>query len=79
MKLEQNDWRYINGGLAIGLLVLYFLQPSISIGNVGAVSLVVPYAFLWLMWVLDGIRNNGEKQKQVMTALEKRLEQVEAR
>lgn len=74
MKLEQNDWRYINGGLAIGLLVLYFLGVALF-----GVSLVVPYAFLWLMWVLNGIRSNGEKQKQGMAALEKRLEQVEAR
>ncbi len=79
MKLEQKDWRYINGGLALGLLVLYFLQSSISIGNNNAVPLVVPYAFLWLMWVLDGIRRNGEKQKETMTAHERRLEQVEAR
>jgi hypothetical protein len=74
MKFEQDDWRYINGGLAIGLLVLYFLGVSLF-----GESLVVPYAFLWLMWVLNGIRSNGEKQKQTMAALEKRLEQVEAR
>ena len=79
MKLEKKDWRYINGGLSLGLLVLYFLQPSISIGNNGAVPLVVPYAFLWLIWVLDGIRSNGKKQREAMAALEKRLEQVEAR
>ncbi len=74
MKIEQDDWRYINGGLAIGLLALYFLGVALF-----GVSLVVPYAFLWLMWVLNGIRSNGEKQRQTMAALEKRLEQVEAR
>ena len=79
MKFEPKDWRYINGGLALGLLLLYFLQSSISIGNNSAVPLVVPYAFLWLMLVLNGIRSNGEKRKEAMAALEKRLEQVEAR
>ena len=74
MKLEEKDKKYLNAGLVAGLLLLYFLGVSLF-----GVSLVVPYAFLWLMWVLDGIRSNGEKQKQTMAALEKRLEQVEAR
>ena len=45
-------------GLPAGLLVLYFLDVSWL-----EVSLVVPYAFLWLMSVLIGIKSHLEKQR----------------
>ena len=48
-------------GLGAGLLVLYFTGLSVL-----GVSLVVPYAFLWLMGVLNGIKSGLEKQKEEM-------------
>lgn len=64
MKLEPNDRRYLNVGLAGGLLLLYFLGVSIL-----GVSLVVPYAFLWLMWTLTKIASGLEKQKEQIERL----------
>ena len=67
MNFSPNEKKALRLVLPVGLLVLYFLGVSLF-----GVSLVVPYAFLWLMWTLNGIKHGLERQKE-------QLEKIEAR
>lgn len=59
ITIGKRQFRLTSIGLGAGLLTLYFMGVTIL-----GVSLVVPYAFLWLMWVLTGIRSGLEKQRE---------------
>lgn len=57
MNLVIDGKKLRNLGLAAGLLAFYFSGLSIL-----GVSLVVPYAFLWLMWTLNGVKSGLDRQ-----------------
>lgn len=61
ITIRKKTYGLTNILLSAALLILYFLGVSAF-----GVSLAVPFAFLWLMWTLQGIKSGLEKQKEEM-------------
>jgi hypothetical protein len=59
ITIGKKQFKLTSIGLGAGLLALYFSGLSLL-----GVSLSVPYAFLWLIWTLDGIRKGLERQRE---------------
>ncbi len=73
ITIGKKQFRLTGIVLGAGLLVLYFGQYSVQVSANSAVLLAVPYAFLWLMWTLNGIKNGK------VAELEKKISDLEAR
>ena len=71
MNINIDGKRITQIVLTVGLLTLYFLGVSIL-----SVGLALPYAFVWLMYTLNGIRNDMQKERE---EVKKQLSQIEAR